>query len=160
LSERSETRLELEVRQFIEDMGLFYEEQGFPPMAGRLAGWLLICDPPHQTAGELAEVLEASAGSISSMTRLLTQCGLVERVAVPGQRGAAFRHRTGASTELLTRALERSERACDLFERGLSLLGDHPPETRRRLRDQLEFHRFIRRELPALMERWEKEHRE
>ena len=32
------------------------------PMAGRMWGWLLICEPPEQTAADLAEALQASRG--------------------------------------------------------------------------------------------------
>ena len=38
---------------------------GMTPMAGRMRGWLLICDPPEQTAAELADALQASRGAIS-----------------------------------------------------------------------------------------------
>ncbi len=65
-------------------LALFFEEMGFPRMAGRILGWLLICDPPEQSAGQLAGVLQASKGSLSTMTRLLIQMGLVERVGLPG----------------------------------------------------------------------------
>ena len=47
---------------------------------------MLICDPPAQSAGELADVLGASKGSLSTMTRLLIQVGLIERA---GLRAAA-----------------------------------------------------------------------
>jgi hypothetical protein len=38
-----------EEREFIERSGLFYEAAGGPRTAGRILGWLLICDPPHQS---------------------------------------------------------------------------------------------------------------
>jgi DNA-binding transcriptional regulator GbsR (MarR family) len=47
-------------------------------MAGRILGWLLISDSPHQSSEQLVNGLEASKGSISSMTRLLIQINLIE----------------------------------------------------------------------------------
>jgi len=144
-------------RQFIEDMGLRWEEEGFPRMAGRLVGWLLVCDPPHQTAGELAEVLGASAGSISTMMRILVQSGLVKRIAVPGQRSAGYRIRSGAWSEILGAWIEKARRTRLLAEQGLRLLEGRDEESRHRLQEFHEFHAFFERELPRLLERWRRE---
>jgi len=149
--------LSRELRQFVEDMGLAYEEDGFPRMAGRVAGWLLVCDPPHQTAAELATALGASGGSISTATRLLIQCGCVERIAIPGQRGAAYRVRAQSSADVLGRALRRARAMRTLLGQGLEILRDASPERRARLHDQYEIHEFIEREIPALLERHGKE---
>lgn len=146
-----------EIQQFIEDMGIRYEREGFPPMAGRLAGWLLLCVPAHQTAGELARVLGASPGSISAMTRLLMQCGMVERVGVPGQRTASYRIKTGAATEIMGGWLEKSRELRELLERGLALADDLGDDVRRRLQDHRDFHAFVERELTAALEKWKRE---
>jgi DNA-binding transcriptional regulator GbsR (MarR family) len=145
-----------ELMQFIEDMALRYEEEGFPRMAGRLMGWLFVCDPPWQTAGELAEVLGASAGSISTMTRLLMQVGILERVAIPGQRSAAFQVKTGAAREIMAGWQEKTRKMRELLERGEEILQGEGEERVRRLRDQLEFHRFIERAFPELLECWDR----
>ena len=38
---------------FIEEMGQFLGGYGMTPMAGRMWAWLLLCDPPEQTAEEM-----------------------------------------------------------------------------------------------------------
>ena len=58
---------------FVEEMGQALAGYGMTPMAGRVWGWLLICDPPEQTAAELAEALGASRGAISGTARILEQ---------------------------------------------------------------------------------------
>ena len=41
---------------FADHVGRFYaREHGFPPMAGRLFGYLMICDPQQQTIEELTD---------------------------------------------------------------------------------------------------------
>lgn len=145
-----------ELDQFVEDMALRYEDEGFPPMAGRLAGWLLVCDPPWQTAGELADVLGASPGSISTMTRMLIQCGLVERVAVPGQRTAAFQMKTGAAREIMAGWQVKTTKMRDLLRHGLNLLDGQSDGRRQRILEQLEFHEFIERALPELLAGWDR----
>jgi DNA-binding transcriptional regulator GbsR (MarR family) len=149
-----------ELDHFVEEMALRYEDEGFPPMAGRLAGWLLVCDPPWQTAGELADVLGASPGSISTMTRMLIQCGLVERVAVPGQRVAAFQMKTGAAREVMAGWQEKTEKMRELLRRGLALLEGESEERKQRLLEQLEFHEFIERTLPELLSLWDRREQE
>ena len=45
-------------------MGRFLAGLGMTPMAGRMWGYLLICEPPEQTAAQIAEALQASRGSV------------------------------------------------------------------------------------------------
>jgi len=147
----------MEKRHFVEDVGLFFEEMGFPRMAGRILGWLLICDPPEQSAGQLAGALQASKGSLSTMTRLLIQIGLVERVGVPGQRRDFFRIKQGAWPQLLRIQMQAMTGLHQVVERGLALLGDRDPVQRLRLQEAHDFYAFLERELPPLFQQWERE---
>jgi len=63
---------QVEEKRFVEEVGIFFEQSSLPRMAGRILGWLMISNPPHQTTGELTQALLASKGSISTMTRLLS----------------------------------------------------------------------------------------
>jgi DNA-binding transcriptional regulator GbsR (MarR family) len=150
---------ESEQQQFIEAVGLSFEQAGLPRMAGRILGWLLICDPPHQSPGELAEVLQASKGSISSMTRLLEQLGLIDRLSLPGERRDYFRIRGESWTALFKRRMELVSTFRQLADRGLALLSEHTPEQRRRLEEMRDMYAFFEYEVPRLLERWEQERR-
>jgi hypothetical protein len=47
---------------FADHMGRFYARRyGYPPMVGRLMGYLSVCEPREQTLGELSDALLASA---------------------------------------------------------------------------------------------------
>src|SRR5262245_10612167 len=87
---RPEERAAL-LRHFVEEMGLHFEYGGIPRMAGRIFGHLLVCDPPEQSAEELARSIQASRASVSTMSRLLIQTGLIERQVFPGKRHDLFR---------------------------------------------------------------------
>ncbi len=152
-----EDQRRLEERHFVEDVGLFFEQMGYPRMAGRILGWLLICDPPQQSMEELAQVLQASKGSLSSMTRLLIQIGLIERVALTGQRRDYFRLKPGAWPQLIKVQMQVMTGLHQVVERGLSLLQDSNPERQQRLREAHDLYAFLERELPALLQRWEQE---
>jgi DNA-binding transcriptional regulator GbsR (MarR family) len=147
----------LEERHFVEDFSLYFEQMGYPRMAGRILGWLLICDPPVQSAGELADVLQASKGSLSTMTRLLIQTGLIERAGLPGQRRDYFRIKVGAWPQLIRSQLQSMIGLHQNVERGLALLQDRDPTLQERLREAHDLYAFLERELPALLARWEQE---
>lgn len=36
-------------QQFVKDCGLYFQKFGLTHMAGSIMGWVLICDPPHQS---------------------------------------------------------------------------------------------------------------
>ena len=149
---------EAEMKQFIEDIGILYGEMGFPRMAGRIFGWLLLCEPPHQSAEQLATKVEASKGSISSMTRLLIQMGMVEKIGIPGRRGTYYRIRSGSWSELLRNTLTNMTAMRKLADKGLELIADRTPESRQRLQELRDFHAFLEREIPSLLERYERAH--
>lgn len=144
-------------KHFIEDVGLLLEQSGLPRMAGRILGVLLICNPPHQSPSELAETLHASKGSISTMTRLLVEMGLIERIAVPERRRDYFRIKPGAWSQVIM--FEESEVVTgrQLAERGLALVENQPAESQERLKEARDLYAFLEREYPLLIKRWERE---
>ncbi|MEP1075458.1 MarR family transcriptional regulator [Leptolyngbya sp. PL-A3] len=148
-----------EQSHFIEEMGLMFEQLGMPRMAGRILAWLLIANPPLQSSGELVEVLQASKGSISTITRMLIQIGLIERVALPGDRRDYFQIKPNAWSQMTQQRLTQIAAFRELADRGLSLV-EGGPEAQRRLREMRDIHAFWERELPRLHERWEEEQRE
>lgn len=43
-----------EVAEFVEEFGIGLEASGLPRAAGRILAWLMVCDPPEQSAEDLA----------------------------------------------------------------------------------------------------------
>ena len=101
-------------RDFVERAGVLMEEFGHPRIGGRIVGWLLICEPPYQSFNDLVEKLEVSKGSVSSMTRLLVERGVLERFTLPGDRQTYFRVCPSAWTRLLQRQIRLNERLHEL----------------------------------------------
>ncbi len=144
---------------YIEDVALFWEQQGLPRIAGRILALLLICDPPQRSATQLADELGVSKGSVSSMTRLLLGSQTIEAIALPGDRATYFRLSPDSFERKLTRRLTAMIGFRVLAERGLELLWEAPPEQRARLRHVAALYAFLERELPALVEKWRLEER-
>jgi DNA-binding transcriptional regulator GbsR (MarR family) len=142
---------------FVEEVGLLFELVGLPRMAGRIFGWLLISETPYQSSGVLAEMLKASKGSISTMTRLLLQIGLIERVSISGDRRDYFQIKPHAWTQLAQQRLTQITAFRQVAERGLELLHEHPPAIQKRLQEMRDIHVFWERELLLLNQRWQQE---
>lgn len=144
-----------EERHFVEDISLYFEQMGFPRMAGRVLGVLLIADPPAQSINDLCEVLQASKGSISTNARLLTEMGLIERVASPVPRRAYFEFRAGGWVTFMRQRLRLMASMHEIAERGLELLQDSDPMLRERLQEAHDMFSLIEEDLPVLLERVE-----
>src|SRR5215208_52491 len=149
--------LDEERRRYVEEFGLLFGQFGLSRMLGRVLGVLMISDPPERSAGELAEVLGASRGSISQTTRSLIQMGLVERRARPGERRDYFGVKPGAWGGIMRREMEALGGFREVAERGLVLLGSQDHDTRRSLEEMRDFYAYWEKEMPAVLERWERE---
>jgi len=149
---------QVEEQNFVEEVGIVLEQTGFPRMAGRVLGRLLISDPPQQSTDELTEALMTSKGSISTATRDLIQIGLVERISLPGVRHGYFRIQADAWKHMIRHSIVGEiEKIRQLAERGLKLLETKSPLTPKWLAEMLDVYTFLEREFPALLERWERE---
>lgn len=148
--------IEAHARQqlFIEKVGLLFEQVGIPRMAGRILGWLLICDPPQQSAQQLGDVLNASKGSISSMTRYLVMLGIVGRISLPGERRTMYQIQASAWRNMIRAKMAVLGEFRLLAEAGLATLSDDP-EQRQRLEAMRDVYGFFEREMPALMAQWD-----
>ncbi|NEQ25752.1 MAG: MarR family transcriptional regulator [Microcoleus sp. SIO2G3] len=134
-----------------------FEVAGLPRMAGRILGWLLVCVPAQQSLTEIAEVLQASKGSISMMTRLLIQIGLIDRISLPGDRRDYFQIKPDSWTRMSQQRLTQIITIRELADRGLALLAHQDAQAQARLQEMRDFHAFWERELPLLNDRWERE---
>lgn len=146
-----------ELLQFVEQVASSFERMGLFRMAGRVIGWLLVCDPPEQTFAQLVEALQASKASISGAMRFLVASNWVERFSKPGDRRSYYRLRTDAMVEIAQRQVDVYREFADLMQRGLRAVGDQKPQRRARLEEMYELYAFLDRELPIVWERFEKQ---
>jgi hypothetical protein len=145
---------EAERLAYIEEVGRSFEEAGWPRMAGRLLGALMIADPREQSAAELADLLKASRGSISTMGRLLISVELVERRTRRGDRREYLRFRDDAWPTVMNAKDRWISSLRRLGERGLDLFGSTDGPARESLEELVDLAKFFEREWPPLMERW------
>ncbi len=145
-------------RSFLEDVGVVFEQTGLPRMSGRLFGWLLIADPPYQSAGELAEVLGASKGSISTSVRLLQQMGFIERYVIPGSRHDFYKLPENAVSKLIEHGLTQEIKMFRaLAEKGLEANKALPAKRKVWLKEIQSCYGYLEKAFPALLEKCHKE---
>lgn len=137
-------------RQFVESMALALEAAGLPRLAGRCLAWLLICEPPTQSLGEIAATLGASKGAVSQMVRLLAERGLIERVPTPHPRRDYYRFKPGGWVTYLQQWLEHLRTLHALSEQGLTLLSAPTPESQQRLLEAHDLFSALEARLPAV----------
>lgn len=138
---------------FVEAMGQFLGAYGMTPMAGRLWAWLLICEPPSQTAGDLAAALKASRGAISGAASSLATAGMIRRVRRRGDRREYFSAPPGTFDSLLRSAGMIYAQLLAITSDGLAAV-DGRPGGRERLEEVHDAVAFVARELPALINRY------
>lgn len=139
---------------FADHVGRFYARQhGFPPMAGRLLGYLMICDPPQQTIDELGEALMASRSAITGAVKLLEGYGFAMRTRRAGERVDRVSPRPDA---LEPRNFDSSlfKEQAALFREGLALLADAPPARRAPLEELVALADFLGERLPQVLAEW------
>jgi DNA-binding transcriptional regulator GbsR (MarR family) len=146
--------------RYVEDFGLLLERFGLPRMVGRVLGVLLVSEAPEHSAEDLAGVLRASRGSISSATRTLVQMGLVERRTRPGERRDYFRVGPGAWDKIMYREMESLSIFREMAERGLSLMNSASPQTRQGWEEMCDLYAFWEMEMPTVLERWKQDRME
>lgn len=71
--------------QYVERMGLLWETEGLPRIAGRMLGFLLLSPDPC-TTDDMALALGVSRASVNTDARRLARLGYVERISRPGDR--------------------------------------------------------------------------
>jgi MarR family len=144
---------------FADHMGRFYARRyGYPPMAGRLLGYLSVCDPREQTLGELSDALLASRTAIAQAVKTLEDLGVIRRSRSAGQRADRVCIDLNSSRAMGFDVSEYEELG-DLAREGLEAIDDAPAERRAVLLETVALADFLRDRLPALHEEWKK-HRE
>lgn len=99
------------------------DQDGVPLIAGRILGWLIICDPPEQSAAQIAEAIGASRASLTTNLRLLGSVGFLRRSTRPGERTVYYRVDDDAWETVVRRQIASLTSFGDIMTDGLALVG-------------------------------------
>lgn len=112
------------VAGFVEQMGLLCEAEQMPRIAGRLFGLFLVEEGAFNIR-ELAQKLNVSRASVSTNARMLAAAGILQRVAMAGDRQDYYELSARPYHQMLSVMIQR----LDLAQQAISKAAESfPPE--------------------------------
>ena len=139
---------------FADHMGRFYARRyAFPPMVGRLIGYLAVCDPPEQSIGDLADALLASRSAIANAVKVLETMRLIRRTRMAGERMDRVRL-DPTSPQAMGLDTTEYEELKELVREGLEVVRDAPEERRALLLEWAEFADFVIEQTQRMQREW------
>ena len=123
MANRNEAPLvDADTRAFIDRMGIRFERDGMPRIAGQMLGLLLVSRDP-QSLDEIATAVQVSKASVSSNARLLERMGLIVRSARPGDRRDYYSVAADVNSRILEHRLGVMREMQGILEIGLTTPG-------------------------------------
>jgi DNA-binding transcriptional regulator GbsR (MarR family) len=135
--------------EFIELMGRWWESTTGGKAAGRILGWLMICEPPHQAAADLVDSLELSTGTVSTQIRVLERILFVERVTFPGDRVTYYQLKPDVWIGVMMSEPDHIRRMLELSEAAAPVAPEVRPD---RVTDMGFIAQFLLDRWPSLMD--------
>jgi hypothetical protein len=143
---------------FCDHLGRFYAERyGFPPVAGRLIGYLYVCEPAQQSINEISDALLTSRSAINNAVKMLDTQKLIHRSRPAGTRADLISLNPLGRENMGFDPTEYQQMA-GLGREGLELLGDASPERRQALEVVISLNDYLAERLPQLYEEWSAYH--
>jgi DNA-binding transcriptional regulator GbsR (MarR family) len=139
--------------RFAERMGDIYEADGFPRIAGRLVGLLLVSDAPRSLA-ELAEELGVSKASVSTDARLLAAYGVIERLRRPDDRRDYYRVVPDLVGRMMEQRLRRWQRFTEALAEARRSMPGHDRTVRARLAEYERGYIYMSGAIDEALGRW------
>ena len=140
---------------FADHMGRFYARRyAYPPMVGRVLGYLLVCDPRAQTIAELSEALLASRSAITGALDVLERVGAIRRSRAAGERMDRVRLDFSSAQSQGFDIAEYQELG-DLAREGLEVVRDAPPQQKAELLGMAALADFLVGGIETLRREWE-----
>lgn len=142
---------------FADHAGRYYARRySYPPMMGRVLGYLAICEPREQTINELSEALLASRSAITGAVKVLEDLHAIRRSRAAGDRMDRIRIDVGSSLEEKGFDASQYKELGNLAREGLALLKDAPAERRAVLLETAALADFLLERIPAMHKEWQR----
>jgi hypothetical protein len=109
--------------EWTERVAMYLARDGVPPIAGRVLGWLMVCDPREQSAGQISAAIGASRASLTSNLRLLSSMGFLTWRTRPGERTVYYQMAEDAWAIVVRKQVAGITSFLDITRDGLGLVG-------------------------------------
>ena len=146
-----------EEAEFVERWSRILAAEGLPPVAGRMWAWLLVCEPPEQTAEQISHAIGASRGAISGAARMLEPSGLILRTKRRGDRREYWRSSPDAMISVMAAKERQMRPSLDALESVIASLADRPDGSLQRLLETRDLYSMFARTFPAVVAQFKAE---
>jgi DNA-binding MarR family transcriptional regulator len=138
---------------FADHVGRFYAQRyAFPPVTGRVIGYLGVCEPIQQSINEIADTLLTSRSAINNAVKQLEVQGLINRARPAGTRADLISFNPSGWQSAGFDPSEYTEMAA-LLKEGLQILGDDSSSERRHaLEFAISLNEYLAEKLPRMYE--------
>ena len=148
--------MDTDKKEFIEEAGLLFEGFGMTRMAGRVFGFLIVCDEDAVSFEGIKEAIHASKGSISSTTKQLSNAGLIEKTLLPGDRKTYYRVSKDNVGSILKARLDMFIKFSSVLEKGRNLK-EREDEVSEWLTEVSTFYSWVGDQINKIIDKWENE---
>jgi DNA-binding transcriptional regulator GbsR (MarR family) len=144
--------------EYVEKVGVFFEQNGFPPMVGRVIGYLMTSNEKGRTFYEIHQFVNASKSSVSTALNKLVEKKLVRYLTISGDRKRYF------FLDLKPWIGQTKERAeffssfAVLITQCVAIRDDKESAFTQDLVRLESFYKYMAAEMPKIIDRWEKMH--
>jgi predicted transcriptional regulator len=142
-----------EQQQFIESVGLYFEQYQVSRIGGRLLGLLLLLGGPF-TIDQLAGALSVSRASVSVNMRVLVALGLAELLSRPGDRRDYYRFSNDPWQHGMEARITSTRTLRRIAEQGLAHVAPTDAVARGNLEELLDFCNFMIEDTHGMIARW------
>ena len=141
-------------KQFLSNFSTYMETSGLSATAGSIVGWLLICEPPYQSANQLKNILGVAKSTISTTVRSLVAIGFINKVRIHGLKGEYYQYNYDLADQSFKKRSEGLKPFMNLYEQARDL---NKPNSERRsnLDKMLEQSLFFQRKYAEMEKEWE-----
>lgn len=129
------------------------QRYGYPPVTGRLIGYLSVCQPMEQSINDIADALLTSRSAINNALKTLEAQKLITRTRPAGTRADVV-GLSPLSWENTGFDPTEYQETARLAREGLELLKDAGPERRQPLEAAASLGDFFAERIPKLYEEW------
>lgn len=126
---------------------------GYPPVTGRVIGYLSVCEPIQQSINDIAETLLTSRSAVNNALKMLETQKLITRFRPAGTRADLVSANPIGWENAGFDPSEYQETAA-LGREGLELLKNASSERRQPLEAAVSMGDFLAERLPQLFEEW------
>lgn len=137
-------------KELVEQIGRYFDKEGFQPIAGRILGLLMVMDKEQFTFEEIVEELQISKSSASNALRNLEIRGDIEYSTLPGDRKRYFHIRRQDKFALIDEFVNKIGSVIMLLNEIINLKADKNSKNAQFFTELVEMSQFFIDELSNL----------